>query len=103
MKHSLFFFYFFCHGFVSLSRVNKVALCVAFIAAVVVPATVPTVIVMPKDEHISGYSWIFRIFDGRYSVKLLANGALDDLVLLVLMQPSTIIEVNLIKGFVVRD
>jgi hypothetical protein len=85
VKHSLFFFYFFCHGFVSLSRVNKVALCVAFIAAVVVPATVLSIVVMSEQERVASCMRIITLFHACYSVEFFSYGSSNDCVMFVLM------------------
>ena len=71
--------------FSCLFSIDHASGILTLVAAVIVPTTVTTVIVMPEDEHISGYSRVFGIFDGCYSVELLANSALNDLVLFVLM------------------
>lgn len=73
-------------------------LVLPLIAAVVVPATVASIVVVPQDEHISSDRWISGLLDGGDAMELFADGTLHYLILFVLVQFGSVIEVNFVKA-----
>ena len=66
------------------------------VAAVVVPASLSSIVIVSQYECIESSSVTLGILNGCYSVELLTDCALNDLVLLILMQLSSVIKVQLV-------
>ena len=58
---------------------------------------VSTVVVVTEDEDVTRDGGVFGVLDGGYAVEVLADGALDELVLLVLVEAGAIVEMDLVK------
>ena len=79
-----------------LLAVNVGALILSLIAAIIVPATLTSIVVIPKDKRIDCSLIALCILDVGDSVEFFADGSLNDDVLLVLVVPSVGFEVELV-------
>ena len=79
-----------------LLAVNVGALILSLIAAIIVPATLTSIVVIPKDKRVDCSLIALCVFDVSDSVEFLANGSLNDDVLLVLVVPTIGFEVELV-------
>ena len=79
-----------------LLAVNVRALVLSLIAAIIVPATLTSIVVIPKDKRVDCSLIALCILDVSDSVEFLANGSLNDDVLLVLVVPTIGFEVELV-------
>ena len=79
-----------------LLSVNVGAFGLTSIAAIVVPATLSTIVVVSKDQRVQGRRVALCIFDVRNSMELLADCSLHDDILLVLVVLLIRLEVQLI-------
>jgi len=75
-------------------------LVLAFVATVIVPASIPAVVVIPKDERIFCGLGIVCVVQVSNSMKFFHNGSLDNLVLLALKQLSFVIKMHLVVSCV---
>jgi len=80
----------------SLLLVHVATLVLSLIATVIVPASLPTIVVVSEDESIHSRRVALCILDVGHSVELLANRSLNDDILLVLVILSRGLEVQLI-------
>ena len=76
--------------------VDEGASILASIAAVVVPTTLTTIVVVTKDEGVASGGIALSILDVCDAVELFADGALHDHVLLILVVLGRGLEVQLI-------
>ena len=79
-----------------LLAVNVGALILSLIAAIIVPAALTSIVVIPKDKRIDCSLIALCILDVGDSVEFFADGSLNDDVLLVLVVPSVGFEVELV-------
>ena len=67
-----------------------------FVAAVVIPSTLPPIVIVPEDERIHGRRVALRILDRSHPMELFADRPLNNYVLLVLQVLGLRIEVELV-------
>ena len=76
--------------------IDIAAFALTLVAAVVVPSTLSTIVVVPQDECVHRCGIALGILYRGHTVQLLADGSLDYLVLFILMQLGSMVKVQLV-------
>lgn len=84
-------------------RLHIAAHALAFVADVVVPASVTTVVVVSRDQRVDRSVIVLGIFDARHTVEILAHLALHNLVLLRLQVLRLKVEMQFVVGCICRN
>ena len=79
-----------------LLRMNIAALILTLIAAVVIPATLPSIVVVTQDESVDSRRVALCVGDVSHPMELFSNCALNDNILLVLVILFVGFEVQLV-------
>ena len=76
--------------------VDIAALLLALVAAIVVPSSLTPIVVVPQNQSIDSSCIALCVLDSSHPVELLSNCSLDDLILLILVQFGSMVEMKLV-------